>query len=59
MERKRWEDYALVKLPSGTITFGTSLFIRDDGKALRIVFPTGQVMTFEPMSAEKDEDTAE
>lgn len=47
-KKKRWQDYDVVKLPKGTVTFGTTLFMRKDQKALRIVFPTGEIVTFEP-----------
>ena len=50
MKRKkkaRWPDYELVDL-GDTITFGTSLFMRKDGRALRILFPAGQAVTFAP-----------
>lgn len=51
--RKGFEDYELVEMPD-VVTFGTSLFIRKDKMALKIVFPAGQICTFAPV-----EDTAE
>ena len=48
MKRKRragFEDYDLVEMPD-VITFGTELFIRKDKRALKIVFPAGQVCIF-------------
>jgi len=51
MKRKKkspWPNYKVVELPKELITFGTTLFIRDDKHALRIVFPAGQVITFCP-----------
>lgn len=47
-KQKRYLDYDVVKLPEGTVTFGTTLFMRKDHQALRIVFPTGQIVTFCP-----------
>ncbi len=48
----RWSDYELIDLNKLTgdtiITFGTSLFLRKDKQAIRIVFPTGQQFTFCP-----------
>ena len=48
IKKTRWPDYELVELPEGTITFGTSLFMRKDKKALRILFAAGQSVTFCP-----------
>ena len=52
MKRKKqpkpgFEDYDLVDMPD-VVTFGTSLFMRKDKKALKIVFPAGQMVTFVP-----------
>lgn len=47
ISRKGFEDYELVNMPD-VVTFGTSLFIRKDKKALKIVFPAGQICTFAP-----------
>ena len=45
----RFPDYERVKLEmEDIITFGTSVFIRKDKKALKIVFPTGSILTFAP-----------
>jgi len=52
-KKPRWPDYKLVKPPEGIITFGTSLFLRKDGMALRVLFPAGQAVTFAPMDEEK------
>ncbi len=49
--RPGFEDYDLVKTPDVTATFGTTLFIRKDGLALKIVFPAGQMVTFAPLDA--------
>jgi len=43
----RWPDYKVVDLGE-TVTFGTSLFLRNDGRALRVLFPAGQAITFCP-----------
>lgn len=47
VRRKGFEDYELVKMPD-VITFGTSLYMRNDKMALKIVFPAGQIVTFAP-----------
>lgn len=46
-KQPRWPDYEVVKMPH-IVTFGTTLFIRKDKRALRIVFPAGQSVTFMP-----------
>ena len=51
--RKGFENYELVATKD-IVTFGTSVYIRKDKKALRIVFPSGQVMTFCPVEAEPE-----
>ena len=53
-KQPRWPDYEVVKLPEGTVTFGTTLFMRKDHCALRIVFPAGQIVTFAPVEFESD-----
>lgn len=45
--RPVFEDYELVEMPD-VVTFGTSLFVRKDKRALKIVFPAGQMVTFAP-----------
>ena len=45
--RPGFEDYEIVDMPD-VVTFGTSLFMRKDKKALKIVFPAGQICTFAP-----------
>lgn len=45
--RKGFEDYEIVKMDDVT-TFGTTLFMRKDKRALKIVFPAGQMVTFCP-----------
>lgn len=52
--RPGFEDYELVKMPD-IVTFGTSLFMRKDKRALKIVFPAGQMVTFAPEEEIKDE----
>lgn len=48
MKKKiRFPDYEPVDT-SGVITFGTTVFIRKDKKALIIVFPCGQELHFAP-----------
>ena len=49
----RWPDYELVDLKD-TVTFGTSLFIRKDRRALRIVFPCGDSIQLAPVDELKD-----
>ncbi len=44
-----FEDYDLVEIPKGMVTFGTTLFMRKDGLALKIVFPAGGMVTFSPL----------
>mgnify|MGYP001240424010 FL=1 len=48
----RWPDYEVIDLDKLTgrtiVTFGTTLYLRKDKQALRIVFPTGQSFTFCP-----------
>lgn len=46
--RPGFEDYELVEMPD-VVTFGTSLFMRKDKRALKIVFPAGQIATFAPL----------
>ena len=50
-KKKRWEDYDVIEMPN-VVTFGTTLFMRNDGRAIRIVFPTGTTITFAPEEAE-------
>ena len=45
--RKGFENYQ--RIETGAVTFGTTLFMRNDRKALKIVFPAGQMVTFAPM----------
>jgi len=51
--RKGFENYELVKMPD-VVTFGTNLFMRNDNRALKIVFPAGQMVTFAPMDEIKE-----
>lgn len=46
--RKGFENYELVDT-SDIVTFGTSVFMRNDGQAIKVVFPAGQIMTFAPL----------
>jgi len=55
-KKPRWPDYDVVKLPEEIVTFGTTLFMRKDNQALRIVFPTGQTITFSLKSEHKKTD---
>ena len=52
--KARYPDYDVVDLDklTGTtiVTFGTTLFMRKDQQALKIVFPTGQEFTFAPIN---------
>lgn len=52
-KKSRWPDYEVVDMPN-VVTFGTTLFMRKDKKALRIVFPAGQMVTFAPVDEVKD-----
>jgi hypothetical protein len=52
--RPGFENYELVKMPD-VVTFGTSLFMRKDKRALKIVFPAGQMVAFAPEEEIKDE----
>jgi len=51
-KKPHWPDYEVIDLDklAGTkvVTFGTTLFQRKDGQALRIVFPCGQTFTWCP-----------
>ena len=56
----RFADYDLITTPeSGVITFGTNVWIRKDKKALRIVFPAGQELTFCPEEEIKEDEESE
>lgn len=48
----RYPDYDVMDLNKLTgetiVTFGTTLFMRKDKQALKIIFPTGQTFTFCP-----------
>jgi hypothetical protein len=50
-----FEDYEIVKLPKDVVTFGTSLYIRNDGAAIKVVFPTGHTVSFEPLTQHNPE----
>jgi hypothetical protein len=43
----RWPDYELVPMKD-VVTFGTTVFIRKDHRALRVLFPAGQCFEFKP-----------
>ena len=51
-KQPRWPDYEVVDMDKEAgekvVTFGTTLFMRKDKQALRIVFPAGQIVTFCP-----------
>jgi hypothetical protein len=44
----RFENYTLVPMKD-VVSFGTTLFVRNDKRALKIVFPAGQICTFAPL----------
>ena len=46
-KKSRWPDYERIEMPD-IVTFGTTLFMRKDKQAIRIIFPTGQMVTFAP-----------
>ena len=48
----RYPDYTLVKNPDGTPTSHMldSVWIRNDGLAIKIVFATGKILDFEPVT---------
>ena len=49
-KKPRFPDYDLVTTPEREIiTFGTNVWLRKDSKAIKIVFPCGDEMTFAPM----------
>jgi len=52
-KQPRFVDYDIIDLykiaGQNVVTFGTTLYMRKDKQALRIVFPTGQTMTFCPL----------
>ena len=43
----RYPDYERVIMPD-VVTFGTTVFMRKDKRALLVVFPAGQEMIFAP-----------
>ena len=45
--RPGFEDYERVEMGK-VVTFGTTLYIRKDRRALKIVFPAGQMVMFAP-----------
>lgn len=45
--KTRWPDYERVDLKD-IVTFGTTIFMRKDKKAIRIIFPAGQSIIFCP-----------
>lgn len=48
-KQKRFPDYEIVDLNErGIISFGTNVWIRNDKRALVIVFPCGQELYFKP-----------
>ncbi len=55
-KQPRFKDYEVINLNklTGTtvVTFGTTLFLRKDKQALRVVFPAGQIFTFQPIVGE-------
>ena len=52
--QNRFPDYNLITTPeSGVVTFGTNLFLRKDKRAIKIVFPAGQIVTFAPLDKMK------
>ena len=53
---KGFEDYTIVDTDD-VVTFGTTLYLRNDGKALKIVFPAGKMCTFAPVDEEPEEVT--
>ena len=48
VKKSRFPDYDLIAPTEEVITFGTSVFIRKDKKALIIIFPAGQELHFKP-----------
>ena len=50
----RWPDYEHFDTGE-VVTFGTSLFLRKDGNALRILFPAGEAITFAPLDENRKE----
>lgn len=50
INKNRFPDYERVKPEDmGIVTFGTSLWIRKDNMAIKIIFPTGQEVDFRPV----------
>ena len=47
-KKERYPDYERVKMDE-VITFGTSVYIRKDKQAIKIVFPAGQSLDFMPI----------
>ena len=52
--RKGFEDYDLIEM-KGVVTFGTSIYMRKDKQAIKIVFPAGQMVTFAPIDEIKND----
>ena len=56
-KQPRFPDYEVIdldKLAGGkVVTFGTTLFMRKDKQAIRIVFPAGQSVTFCPQESKE------
>ena len=46
-KKPRFPDYEVVPMKD-VITFGTVIFMRKDKRAIKIVFPAGQSVTFAP-----------
>ena len=53
-KKPRYPDYTKVDT-TDVITFGTSVFIRNDNRALIILFPAGQELHFKPEEEIKNE----
>jgi hypothetical protein len=47
VRRPGFENYERIIMPD-VITFGTTIYMRNDKRAIKIVFPVGQTVTFAP-----------
>ena len=51
-KKSRFKGYEKIDMKD-VVSFGTTLFLRKDGKAIKIVFPCGTTATFAPTETVK------
>lgn len=54
LKKAKYPDYERFDTDD-KVTFGTSVFIRKDGRALMIIFPAGDILHFKPENEIKGE----